>query len=202
MHAKSRQERGATYLFALLAVVILGISATIVVQQWKTQVQREQEADLLAKGLEIQTAIAAYSAAMKLGRTVPGEIYPETLGDLTKPPKPFLRKAYKDPMTGGDWDYVREPETGRIKGVRSKSTATVLKEHDFPPAVHHFEGLTRYNQWVFEYPNPSMTAPPPPAAAPGGQTPSAPAGQNPTPPAAAPPPLAPAPQNLPSPTPR
>ena len=112
--------RGVTYLALMLAIVLMGLSLTVIARQWKTVIQREHEAELLSRGIEIQTALAAYSATMKKGRVVPGEIYPLTLEELTKPPKPFLRKAYSDPITAGDWEYVRDP-TGRIKGVKSKS---------------------------------------------------------------------------------
>lgn len=164
-----KRERGATYLFVMLAVVLMGLSVSIAVTQWKAVVQREQEAELLSRGIELQAAIAAYSAAMKKGRVVAGEIYPQTLEELTRQPKPFLRKAYKDPMTGGEWGYVLDPATNRIKGVKSKSTATPFKEHDFPPAVRHFEGLTSYSQWIFQHPNPSTPAALQAAPAPGLQ---------------------------------
>src|SRR2546425_7483638 len=109
-----QEERGVTYLLVMLAVVLMGISVTVAAKQWKAVVQRELEAELLARGIEIQAALALYSAQQKKGRVVPGEIYPLTLEELTKQPKPALRKAYKDPITGGDWEYVRDP-TGRIK---------------------------------------------------------------------------------------
>src|SRR2546426_767677 len=150
-----RGECGVTYLLVMLAVVLLGISVTVAAKQWKAVVQREKEADLLARGIEIQTALAVYSAQQKKGRVVPGEIYPLTLEELTKQPKPALRKAYKDPITGDDWEYVRDP-TGRIKGMRSKSKAEPFKQRDFPPTVRHFEGLASYYLWVFQYPNPSI----------------------------------------------
>ncbi len=164
-------SRGVTYLFLMLAIVLMGLTLTVAAKQWKTMVQREKEAELLFRGIEIQTALAAYSATMKKGRVVPGEIYPLTLEELTKSPKPFLRKAYTDPIIGGDWEYVRDP-TGRIKGVKSKSKAEPFKQHGFPPAVRHFEGLTSYNAWVFQYPSASTPQPPPaqPTAQPPPQT--------------------------------
>ncbi len=162
-----QEERGVTYLLVMLAVVLVGISVTVAAKQWKAVVQREKEADLLARGIEIQTALAVYSAQ-------------QTLEELTKQPKPVLRKAYKDPMTGNDWEYVRDP-TGRIKGVRSKSKAEPFKQKDFPPVLRHFDGLTSYNDWVFQYPNASTpqapvgrpTTPGPPTA-PGQPAPPAP----------------------------
>ena len=128
-----RNARGVTYLLVMLAVVLMGISVSVAAKQWKAVVQREREAELLARGIEIQTALAVYSAQQKKGRVgFSGEIYPLTLEELAKQPKPALRKAYKDPITGDDWAYVRDP-TGRIKGVRSKSKAEPFKQKDFPP---------------------------------------------------------------------
>ena len=171
-------ERGATYLFVMLAVVLVGISASVVAKQWKAVVQREHETELLARGMEIQNALAAYSGQQKKGRVMPGEIYPLTLEELTQQPKPSLRKAYKDPITGGDWEYIRDP-AGRIKGVKSKSKAEPFKQTGFPPALRHFEGLTNYNAWVFQYPNYSTPQAP--------QAPPATAGTPATPPPVAPP---------------
>lgn len=148
-------EAGVTYLFLMFALVVIGLSTAIAAKQWKTMVQRELEADLLAKGIEIQNALAFYSAAMKAGRVMPGEVYPQSLVELTRLPKPYLRKAYVDPMSHGDWEYLRSP-TGGIMGVRSKSRERPFKKHDFPQAVRHFEGRPSYHDWIFQHPNPSI----------------------------------------------
>ncbi|MEK7235887.1 MAG: hypothetical protein AAB242_04655 [Nitrospirota bacterium] len=169
-----------TYLMLMFAIVLIGITTTAAAKQWKVIVQRELEADLLAKGIEIQNALALYSATMKAGRVVPGEIYPQSLAELTRLPKPFLRKVYGDPMGHGQWDLVRAP-TGGIMGVRSKSKGKPIKEKNFPLEVRHFEGRPTYYDWVFQYPNPSIAAlavpgmgapvsgvPGPPGFSPGG----------------------------------
>ena len=147
-------ERGVTYLFLMFAIVLIGLSTTVAAKQWKAMVQRELEADLLYKGIEIQSALALYSATMKAGRVTPAEVYPQSLAELTRLPKPFLRKAYADPMSHGDWEYVRSP-TGGIMGVRSKSRGTPFKKHDFPQVVRHLEGRASYHDWIFQHPNPS-----------------------------------------------
>ena len=197
-----RDERGVTYLMLMFAIVLIGISTTAAAKQWKAMVQRELEADLLSKGIEIQNALALYSATMKAGRAMPGEMYPQSLADLTRLPKPFLRKAYSDPMAHGEWEYLRAP-TGGIMGVRSKSRATPFRKHDFPQAVRHFEGRASYHDWLFQYPNPSTsgsmpsaTVPAQPGAAQNTPTgiPQAPAVQ--APPAAAPIPPGPPPMPL------
>ena len=176
-------QRGVTYLALMFVVVLIGIMTTAAAKQWKVMVQRELEADLLAKGMEIQSAIALYSAKMKAGRVTPGEQYPQSLAELTRPPKPFLRKVYADPMAHGEWEYLRAP-TGGIMGVRSKSRGTPFRKHDFPQAVRHFDGRSSYHDWVFQYPNPSLSGmlpvggvPNQPGIAPGpsGAGPSTPA---------------------------
>jgi hypothetical protein len=51
----------------MFAIVLIGIATTAAAKQWKVIVQRELEADLLAKGIEIQNALALYSATIKAG---------------------------------------------------------------------------------------------------------------------------------------
>ena len=149
-----RNLHGSTYLVLMFLIVIMAIGITAAAKQWKTVVQREKEADLLWRGIEIQTAIQFYSNAKKPLSPVPGEKYPLTLEELTKPPKPFLRRAYKDPITGGDWQYIPGP-TGGIMGVKSASTLAPLKQHQFPAAVAHFEGFGKYSDWIFLFPSAS-----------------------------------------------
>lgn len=150
-----KQETGFSYLMVMIAITLMGLAMTVAARQWKTMVQRELETDLLAKGIEIQTALALYSASTKAGRVLPGEVYPKTLAELTRPPKPFLRKVYLDPVGRGEWELLRAP-AGGIMGVRSKSRQKPIKQGNFPLAVRHFEGKPTHYDWVFQYPNPSM----------------------------------------------
>lgn len=151
-----QNEQGVTYLMLMFVVILIGLSTTAAAKQWKAMVQRELEADLLSRGIEIQNALALYSATIKAGRVMPGEVYPQSLAELTRLPKPFLRKPYTDPMTHGDWEYLRGP-AGGIMGVRSKSRAMPFRKHDFPLEVRHFAGRATYHDWVFQHPNPSSS---------------------------------------------
>lgn len=164
MRRLSGDERGITYLFLMFAIVLIGIATTTAAKQWKGMIQREQEADLLTKGIEIQNALALYSATMKAGRVTQGEVYPQSLAELTRLPKPFLRKPYRDPMTHGEWEYLKGPYGG-IMGVRSRSVAEPIRKHEFPLPVRHFDGKNSYRDWIFQFPNPSMAGafPPPPS---------------------------------------
>lgn len=148
-------ERGFSYIMLMIAILVIGVAVSVAARQWKVMVQREQEADLLAKGIEIQNALALYSASRKAGRVMPGEVYPQTLAELTKQPKPFLRKVYLDPVGRAEWDFLRAP-TGGIMGVRSKSRNKPIKQRAFPLVVRHFEGKLTYYDWAFQFPNPSM----------------------------------------------
>lgn len=165
-----RNNHGVTYLALMFSIVLIGISASATARQWGFMVQREKEADLVAKGIEIQNALSLYSATMKIGRVMSTEVYPQSLAELTRAPKPYLRKVYQDPMGGSDWEYMRAP-TGGIMGVRSKSKARPIKTGDFPLAVRHFEGRKSYHDWIFQHPNPSsmsMLMPPMMGLPPGG----------------------------------
>jgi hypothetical protein len=181
MTFRSKNERGVTYLFLMFVIVVIGLSTTMAAKQWKVMVQRELEADLLSKGIEIQNALAFYSTTMKAGRVTTFEIYPQSLAELTRLPKPFLRKVYMDPMSHGDWDYLRSP-TGGIMGVRSKSRGTPFKQHEFPQAVQHFDGRDSYNKWIFQHPNPSTSGVLPAMPVPGSAAPNAVAVPGATPP--------------------
>lgn len=176
MRPDMNNERGVTYVMLMCAIVLVGIVTSMAAEQWKMMVQRELEADLLSKGIEIQQALALYSATMKAGRVMPGEVYPQSLADLTRLPKPFLRKVYPDPMGHGEWNYLRSP-TGGIMGVRSRSKAKPIRQHEFPATVRHFEGRSRYDEWIFQYPNPSTASVIPQAPQGSGPTPSVPTPQ-------------------------
>jgi hypothetical protein len=157
----------------MFVIVLIGIATTTAAKQWKVVVQRELEADLLSKGIEIQNALALYSATIKAGRVMPGEVYPQTLADLTRLPKPYLRKVYLDPVGHGEWEYVRAP-TGGIMGVRSKSRAKPFRTQGFPLVVRHFEGRGSYYDWVFQHPSPSSAPIVQPGTVPGAVAPSMP----------------------------
>ena len=74
----SINERGVTYLMLMFAIVLIGIATTAAAKQWKTTVQREREMDLLAKGIEIQNALALY---------IPDPAFPMRTVDCLRPIK-------------------------------------------------------------------------------------------------------------------
>jgi hypothetical protein len=66
---------------------------------WRTQAQREKEAELVFRGEQIARAINLYTRKMGGGN------FPPNLDVLVQ--GRFLRKKYKDPMTEkGEWDLI------------------------------------------------------------------------------------------------
>lgn len=144
-------NKGSTFILMMLIIALMGIGLLGIAKQWKMVLKREKESELLARGMEIQSAILAYSTSIRKARITTTGYFPASLNDLVNPPspmKPFLRKLYNDPITGGEWDYFRD-SYGHIMGVKSRSTDEAIKRYNFPLAVQHFEGQIRYKEWIF-----------------------------------------------------
>jgi type II secretory pathway pseudopilin PulG len=165
-----RQTQGFTYLGVLLLVALMGSALTVTSQVWNTVQQRDREEELLFVGGQIRNALALY-AANTPGN---GERFPQRLDDLLKDPRypgvrRYLRKLYRDPVTGRvEWGLVKTP-TGAIVGVFSQSDRVPLKISQFSLADQGFEGKTKYSEWVFmprSSPGAAVMAPP---GAPVGQ---------------------------------
>lgn len=142
-----RAQRGFTYLTALFMIAILSGGLALVGEMWLTQTQREREAELLFAGHEYRKAIERYYL------NGPQRQYPRTLQDLLKDPRRpgterYLRKLYRDPITGGEWGLLRAPDGG-ILGVHSLSEAKPLKTGGFKLRDAGFENAQRYADWKF-----------------------------------------------------
>jgi len=147
----SRQRAaGFTYVGLLIAIALLGIALAAAGTVWKTQAQREREAELMFVGREYRNAIASYY------RAGAGRQYPQSLDDLlvdnrSPEPRHHLRRLYPDPMTGAaDWTLVAAPSLG-IMGIASSSQAEPMKKDGFAPAEESFKDKTCYCDWQFVY---------------------------------------------------
>jgi type II secretory pathway pseudopilin PulG len=144
-----RNSSGFTYIALLAAIVIIGITLGSAAKSWQNVAQREKEEELLFRGNQYRIAIESYYNYQ--GR----HQYPNTIDVLLKDErsingKRHLRQQYKDPMTGEDFEVVRDMFHGdAIKGVFSKSDKTPLKQTGFPEELKDFEGKTRYSEWQF-----------------------------------------------------
>lgn len=141
-------QRGASLLMVLVLLLIVGLAAGIAGSTWQTIVQRSHEAELFWRGDQYRNAIRSYYE--QGGRA--GQ-FPARLEDLLKDPrslatKKHIRQLYPDPMTGGDWELIKDPG-GRIMGVRSSSSLVPFQQEGFPDEYLSFAGAGSYSGWEF-----------------------------------------------------
>jgi type II secretory pathway pseudopilin PulG len=170
----NKSQQGFSYLFALFAIVLVGLSMMGANKLWITTMQREREAELLFRGHQYRRAIASYAESGSLQPPRPGQPlvkgeYPRSVEDLLKDPrteKRHLRTGYLDPITGGPFLAVQCPNLqDRFKGVVSSSEGQPLKHDNFPADYEQFRSAGSYRDWVFQYERtavqPGQSAPPP-----------------------------------------
>lgn len=140
---------GFTYLALLTAIIILGIMSTAVGKYWANVSHREKEEELLFRGDQYRNAIESYTKAYYT--------FPPTLDVLLKDPrgKRFLRRKYKDPISGENFTEVRD-QYMHIIGVHSPSDKEPIKKANFPEQDKDFEGKDKYSDWVFVYVMPAQ----------------------------------------------
>ncbi len=133
-------QYGVTYLMLMFAIVLIGVSLSVVGKQWSVAVKRDKEAELLFRGNRIKAAIEAYAAHHAVEKARRPNRYPTSLEQLTKKPKRYLQVVYKDPITGRDFELIKAG--GQIIGVKSTSKGRPFNQVDFKNA-------SSYDQIVF-----------------------------------------------------
>ena len=144
-------QRGAILLLLLVMVVIMGLVAMMAGESWRNTMQRAREAELLWRGQQYQQAIASYYAV----KNGPQQIFPAKSEDLLRDPRfpnivRHLRKLYNDPMTGEDWELLRD-SSKRIIGVKSSSELEPFKQDGFPKELAKLKGKSSYREWEFVF---------------------------------------------------
>ena len=149
--SRSRSS-GFTYLALLIAVAITAGALAAAGGVYSHAAQREKERELLFVGEQFRQAIALY-----YWRTPGGaHQYPKSLEALLEDQRwpttqRYLRKLYRDPVTGTtDWGVVEAPQGG-IMGVYSKSEGVPVKTANFPARYGAFEEARNYADWKFVF---------------------------------------------------
>jgi type II secretory pathway pseudopilin PulG len=114
-------ERGYAMAALLVALAVMMVLMAVAMPVWRTQAQREKEAELIFRGEQIARGINLYM------RKMGGASYPPSLDVLVQ--GRFLRKKYKDPMTEndlslpmnqrGEWDVINA--AGGVPGAGGQS---------------------------------------------------------------------------------
>jgi type II secretory pathway pseudopilin PulG len=142
---------GFTYVALLAAIVIIGITLSATGKYWSNVMRREKEDELLFRGLQYRTAIERYYVARA------PHMLPNSVDDLLKDgrfpqARRHLRQAYTDPITGGEFEIIRDKAQGnRIVGVNSASELSPLKQSDFPEGLEDFDNKNSYKEWKFVF---------------------------------------------------
>lgn len=145
-------QQGFTYLAALLLVAMLGSGLAAYGELASHARQREQEAELKWIGNQFREAIGLYY------QRTPGtqKRFPGSLEDLledkrflTRPR--YLRRIYRDPMTGKtEWGLVQAPEGG-IAGVHSLSESRSISVASLGSDGVTIREHRAYTEWRFVY---------------------------------------------------
>lgn len=98
-----RGEQGYIMLILLLTVAMMIIAAGVIVPSITFEIKRDREEEMIHRGVQYSRAIRAYYK--KFGR------YPAKIEDLENTNQMrFLRKRYKDPITGRDFKLLHYGE--------------------------------------------------------------------------------------------
>lgn len=107
---RSRSERGYILLALLLVVAVMTIAMAIMVPRIAFEIRRDKEEELVHRGVQYTRAIRNFSK--KTGH------YPATLEELRDPNGiKYLRKFYKDPMTGKDFKLLHQADIPSLGGA-------------------------------------------------------------------------------------
>jgi len=153
-----RDESGYAMAALLVAMALMALLMSVAMPTWRQANQREKEAELVWRGEQYDRAVQLYRKKF----STPG---PPNLDILVD--QKFLRKKYKDPITGSDFELKpvsplgnlpqgaaapgapgpsppqqRRAEGQLIGGVKSKSKAK---------SIRVLNGRDRYDQWEFTY---------------------------------------------------
>lgn len=143
-------EGGFTYLTALMIVMVMGIMLAKTGQSWQQMMQREKEEELLFRGSQMQEALTRWHRPAGGGHVAT----PLTdLKHLLQDPRTagtvrHLRRPYLDPVTGKEWELIRDTARGII-GVRSRSELKPFKVDNFPEPLKGLTNKKSYREWQF-----------------------------------------------------
>lgn len=167
-------QSGFTYLLVLMLIALIGMGLAAAGTLWRTESQRDREADLLFIGDQYRQAIRSY---YELDPAQPR--LPQSLDDLLEDNRRpnivrHLRRAYRDPLTGGEFALIREPDTKGIIGVYSPAPGQPFKTAGFSVKDEAFKDAKSYAGWRFVFSPSSATAagPASPQTPNSGQMPS------------------------------
>ena len=158
---KSAQS-GFTYLYVLMLIALIGMGLATAGTLWRTDAQRAREAELLFVGNQYRQAIKSYyeldPAQPRLPQSIDNLLEDNRRPNIVR----HLRRAYRDPLTGGELALIHAPDSRDIVGVVSQATARPFKIAGFLPEDAAFFGTASYADWRFVFSPPAQPTQPVP----------------------------------------
>src|ERR1700751_5116656 len=112
-------ESGYILLVLLLTVAVLSIGFAVVIQGLEFQIRRDREEELIHRGVQYSRAVRKFIKAF--GR------YPNSIEELENTNnKRFLRKRYKDPITGKDFKVLHLMDIPSAQAVAGATNAPTM----------------------------------------------------------------------------
>lgn len=142
---------GFTYLYVLMLIALVSMGLAASGTLWRTEAQRDREAELLFIGNQYRQAIRSY---YELDPAQPR--LPQNIADLLEDNRrPYvvrhLRRAYRDPLTNSEFVLIRAPDTQGILGVYSRAAGRPFKTAGFAWEDEEFSDAAQYADWRFEF---------------------------------------------------
>jgi type II secretory pathway pseudopilin PulG len=101
--SRKQDEQGYILMTLLLIMALMAIAATVIVSSITFEIRRDKEEEMIHRGVQYSRAIRAYYK--KFNR------YPAKIEDLENTNQMrFLRRRYKDPLTGKDFKILHYGE--------------------------------------------------------------------------------------------
>src|SRR2546425_4370700 len=132
--ANRRRERGYILLTLMLFIAILAIGAMAWIEKVDFQIKRDREEELIHRGVQYSRAVRRYFK--KFGR------YPTRIEELESSNNiRFLRKRYKDPITGKDFKPLHLTDVqisfnpGAASGLPPGPDANISASQPGPPGA-------------------------------------------------------------------
>jgi type II secretory pathway pseudopilin PulG len=168
-----RGQHGYAMAALLVALSVMAVLMTAAMPVWHQATQREKEAELVFRGEQYARAIGLFQR-----KSGPG-VLPPNLDVLVD--QKFLRKKYKDPITGEDFSLLRptqQPVDGPVgpsrgtnppslsgrgaggTGGRGASDSFVggaaggimgVASKSTAESIRVYNGRSKYNEWQFVY---------------------------------------------------
>lgn len=142
-------QSGFTYLYVLMLIALIGMGLATAGTLWRTDAQRAREAELLFIGNQYRQAIKSYyeldPAQPRLPQSIDNLLEDNRRPNIVR----HLRRAYRDPLTGGELALIHTADSRDIVGVVSQATARPFKTTGFLPENAAFFGTASYADWRF-----------------------------------------------------